>query len=95
MFRRALLAACTIVLLSAAPAAAQSYGDIGGAGQPRVPTVVAGGEGPVGAVDSGLARTGSNDTVPLVEAGIVMIGGGALLALVARRRRSERSSTTA
>jgi len=92
MFRRFLLASCTLLFLLASPAAAQSYGDILGEGQDRNPTVIGGGQG-VGqgaaAAGDGLAATGSN-LVPLIQAAIVLIVGGSLLAFVARRRRAER-----
>ena len=88
MFRRFLLASCTLLFLLASPAAAQSYGDILGEGQNRNPTVVGGGQGAKAAGD-GLAATGSN-FVPLIQAAIVLIVGGSLLAFVARRRRAER-----
>ena len=88
MFRRFLLASCTLLFLLASPAAAQSYGDILGEGQDRNPTVNVGGQGAAVAGD-GLAATGSN-LVPLIQAAIILIAGGSLLAFVARRRRAER-----
>lgn len=105
MFRRILLIAGSLLMLSAAPAAAQSYGDILGKGQ-RTPNVVANGPGAGGRVraanggeqansSGGLARTGSNEAVPMAEAAIVLIGGGSLLLLVARRRRAQRRDATA
>jgi len=88
MFRRFLLASCTLLFLLASPAAAQSYGDIVGEGQDRNPTVNGGGQGAAAAGD-GLAATGSN-LVPLIQAAIILIAGGSLLAFVALRRRAER-----
>ncbi len=88
MFRRFLLATCTLLFLLASPAAAQSYGDILGEGQDRNPTVNGVGQG-AGAAGDGLAATGSN-LVPLIQAAIVLIAGGSLLVFVARRRRAER-----
>ena len=87
VFRRVLLASSAMFLLSAAPAAADhSYSHV--LGQGRTPTVVATEEAPIsGAPSGGLARTGSNDMVPLAEAATLMIGGGALLVLIGRRSR--------
>ena len=101
MLRRSLLAVFALVLLWAAPAAAQSYGDVLGEGEGRTPTVVVG-QAEVPAASTGarnadagdLARTGSN-ILPEVQAAIVLIGGGALLTLVARRRRTQRRSEVA
>jgi len=90
MFRRVFLVACTILLLGAAPAGAQSYGDTGGN---RTVTVDTAGEA-APAFDE-LARTGSNQTVAMAEAAIVLLGGGAMLLLVARRRRAQRDNTPA
>ncbi len=133
MFRRIVFAACMLLLLTATPATAASYGEV--RDEPRKPTVdrdkdrdkddkdrdkddkdrdvkdkddkdkddtdedeAAIGKRDVDAQGFGgdglLARTGSDDVVPMVQAGMVLIGGGALLALVARRRRSERSGGT-
>ena len=144
MFRRIAFVACILLLLSAAPATAASYGEVRDG--PKKPTAdkddrdrdgkdkdkdgkdkdgkdkdrdgkdkdkdkdgkdkdkddtdedeAAIGRRDVDAQGVGgdglLARTGSDDVVPMVQAGMVLIGGGALLALVARRRRSERSNT--
>jgi len=47
------------------------------AGRPSTPT------------GRGLARTGSNEIVPMAQAAIVLLGGGSLLLLVARRRAAQ------
>jgi len=98
MVRRILLVSCAMLFLWAAPAAAQSYGDAvdqQGTGGIRFDTgqvvfipfeVQVQAQGDRGI----LARTGSGNLVPLVQGGIVLIGGGSLLALVARRRRAQR-----
>jgi len=88
MFRRFLLATCTLLFLMASPAAAQSYGDVLGEGQDRNPMVNGGGQGAAAAGER-LAATGSN-LVPLIQAAIIFIAGGSLLAFVARRRHAER-----
>ena len=107
MFRRVVFAACTVfsawILVMAAPAGAQTYGGVLGGNNTNNPPAVIGGNDTLKGVngDTGveanedLARTGSDNAVPLVEAGIVLVGGGALLALVARRRRAERRAVTA
>lgn len=108
MFRRILLVACTTLFLFATPAAAQSYGDILGEGDGRNPTVNVGGAGSGSGARNGLrgdgangrgsgdlARTGSDNLIPLIQAGVVLVAGGSLLALVARRRRAERRLLTA
>ena len=93
MIRRILLVASMLVVLWGRPAWAQSYGDVldtagssGGSGQVvAAGGAVAGYEGD----DGSLAATGSNIT-PLIQAAIVLIGGGTMLVFVARRRHLAR-----
>jgi len=86
MVRRVLLLASMVTLLWAAPASAQSYGNTLNQSQAQV---VVSPSGPVVAQAGGgdLAHTGSSTAVPLVQTGIVLLGGGALLVRVGRRRR--------
>ncbi|MEO5679849.1 MAG: hypothetical protein ABIS47_09275 [Acidimicrobiales bacterium] len=107
MIRRVLLAVGALVLLSAEPAAAQvdypptSVISTSIVKSTTIPpeTVPPETGGRVSAAaengPNGLARTGTNNIVPLVQAAVVLIGGGALLALVARRRRAARLSAIA
>ena len=104
MVRRVLLVASMMVLLWAAPAHAQSYGDVlgngegqngqGVNGQGQNGQGVSGNEQEQGANQGGAgrrtARTGQDNIVPLVQAGLLMVGGGTLLLFVARRRRIAR-----
>jgi len=96
MIRRTLIVVSMIFVLWAAPASAQSYGDVAGqdngagrivrnASAPSGGAVNAGSAG-----GGGLARTGANNVTPLVQSAVVLIGGGALLILVARRRHMAR-----
>jgi len=99
MFRRVFLVAFAMLLLGAAPASAQdAYANILGEGD-RTGTVVVGEAGPAfadtGSTFDELARTGSDQTLPMAQAAIVLMGGGAMLLLVARRRRAQRDSTPA
>lgn len=101
LIRRILLVAPMIVLLWAGPASAQSYGDVAGSGLERGGATVGGatvragnawsggGGGSQGVGDGDLARTGSNLT-GLVQASVVLVGGGALLVLSGRRHGARR-----
>ena len=101
--RRALLVAPMLLLLWVGVASAQVVGpdDYGGnlptslvslppgVTLPPGPEVESQGEGVQGA-GGPLARTGSDNIVPLIQAAIVLLGAGTLLVLVARRRSAER-----
>lgn len=98
-FFRTLFAACAVLLLSAAPAAAQvdypptSVSPTSLVRSTTVPPFVTPGQEVTTAGAGGpLARTGSNNIVPLVQAALVLLGGGMLLVLVARRRHVVRRS---
>ncbi len=100
MVRRALFVASMVLLLWAAPASAQSYGDILGQAPGGTQVVISstGGTQVFTATAEtqevgGLARTGQDNVVPMVQAAIVLIGGGMLLLLVARRRHAVRRVT--
>ncbi len=89
MCRRGLIVTGILLSLWISPAASQDYGSILSEGQGRVTTVDPNGAPPADRGTGDLARTGSNEIVPMVEAAIVLLGGGSLL-LVARRRAAER-----
>jgi len=91
IFRRMLLGAGALTLVSAAPVAAQSYTQILGDGTTRTPTVNRSTSSPT----RSLARTGGKATLPMAETAIALVGGGSLLVLVARRRRAAATSSTA
>ena len=93
MFRRLILIASSLIslaVLSAAPAGAQSYADTLSEGEVRTATVTFEVTTFEFTTFDELARTGSDNVVPLAQAGIVLLGGGSLLVLVAKRRRTER-----
>jgi LPXTG-motif cell wall-anchored protein len=85
-----------LVVLLAGPVGAQQYPPSEGA-----PTAPAGGSTGVaagtstgaasGTSTSGLPRTGSNDTVPLIWIGLGAVAIGSVLAVGARRQRQVRS----
>lgn len=98
--RRVLLVASMVVLLSGAPAYAQSYGDVpagnrgqgggGGAGPGdpppfRLQAAQTGSATPAG---GDLPRTGQSNVVPMIQVAIVLMGAGTLLVLVTRRRHT-------
>lgn len=100
--RRILVVAITLLIMWAAPAAADhSYSHVLGVEQTRTAVDT----GPVqaqsstpragGARTGALASTGSDTLVPLAQGALVLVGLGSLLALVGRRRRSQRQLTTA
>ncbi len=81
-----------VALLWAAPASAQTYGDVLNTqtSQPVVSQTVSPPQDP--GAGSNLARTGSNLVVPVGQAAAVLIGAGTLLVLGTRRRRSRPST---
>ena len=91
MFRRVLFVASMLVMLWAGPASAEhTYGHVLDTGQNR------GGAQPVVTNrprGDNLARTGSNNVTPLLQAAVVLIGGGTMLVFVARRRQVARRAT--
>lgn len=90
MCRRGLVVAGTVLFLWISPAAAQDYGSILSEDQGRVTTVDLKDAPRANRATVDLARTGSNEIVPMAEAAIVLLGGGSLLLLVARRRAAQR-----
>jgi hypothetical protein len=85
-----LIIACIFLSLWISPAAAQDYGRILSEDQGRVTTVDLNDTALATRATGDLARTGSDQIVPMVEAAIVLLGGGSLLLLVARRRAAQR-----
>jgi len=80
-----------VVLLWAAPASAQTYGSVLNNKKTTTTTVVSPTTTPPqGSGGTNLARTGSNNVVPLGQAAAVMVGAGTLLVLGTRRRRHPR-----
>jgi LPXTG-motif cell wall-anchored protein len=104
MIRRASLIALIVVSFWAGPAAAQTPDPIDyppsvvptslviTTPPPTAPPGVADEDRgvEVAEVRGGLARTGADNIGPLIQAGIVLLGAGAMLVLVARRRRAVR-----
>ena len=110
MRRRALVVVLMVVSLWGAPAAAQTVGDPVGDYPPTVvptslvqtttvpptPEVDVDDEEEVEVAETGgLARTGADNIGPLIQAGLVLLGAGAMLVLVARRRRAVRRAAAA
>jgi len=98
MVRRALLVVPLVFFLWAAPAHADTYGNVLPTTIKRTPSTtpakVASTSRTQGSANDqrgdpggGLARTGSDNAVPLGQTAIVLLGGGTLLVLVGRRRR--------
>lgn len=103
MMRRVLFVASMFLALWAAPAYAEDTYDRGLGNDQGRGGAVDGGAGVGGAGANGgagaggenarasnLARTGSNNVTPLIQAAAVLMGGGTLLVLVARRRHVAR-----
>lgn len=104
MIRRILFVAPMLVMFWAGPASADhTYSHVLGTDQNRggagtaIPGGSQGATSPQTPRSTGrgdnLARTGSNNVTPLIQGGVVLIGGGTMLVLVARRRQVARRAT--
>lgn len=92
MVRRLLVLASMVLFLWAAPAHADSYGQILDTGKTQTPKAL-GAPAVRAQTQSAPSRSGGRlaetgqDVAPLIQGGIVLLGAGTLLVLVARRRR--------